>query len=775
MTSQERLTIHRARFLDLATANITVLAFSHDSDVAGSEKRLDNLNNINNNKSKLTPSDLRLAVGRSNGNIEIWNPRNGWFQELVIQGGKGRSIEGLVWRNVPGEPLRLFSIGGSTVVTEWNLATGLPLKNFDGNAGVIWSIAINSSKDKLALGCDNGTIVIVNISGGQGVLEYETILMRQDARILSLTWNKDEFVIGGCSDGRIRIWSVNNNGRITHTMKVDKAKSESTLIWSVIYLPASNQIVSGDSTGSVKFWDFHYATLNQSFKTHESDVLTLTTDCTNTQVFSAGIDRKIYQYSQVKDSKNSKSGANNKWTVASNRLLHSNDIRSLCSYQAKGADFLASGGSEQSVVISSLSSFADGNYKKIPPIVPFSKNFLINREQRLVVMWYESTVKIWTIGDDVEDDKNYKLVCKLNLKDEQNISTCGISPDGTVLVVGRSSTTKVFHLQPMDSKLKVTKLDNNLLLKTGTRFVKFIDNSKLLICSVEDEVFTIDLESDDDEEMTEIELPEIQQTKSGLKLPFINNINNIDINGKYAVVSYGYGVIVLIDIETKRSRVLANLMNYVTSIIINPKRKSIISVTADNKIYEFNLTKLEDNEENNTGEDSSEEQLLSEWSKNNTDNLPKQFQELKEKCVGIFLDENSPSKVWFWTVSCLCRLDFSVDLPISNRKKTKKRSRDGLTITDESNFLNDGEDEDEDMDIDSNELPSITNDNYPRVKNDDSKRVNDEGEAFFITEKYKSILFTDFISKDEIFIVEKPQLLSSSSQKGAFNLSKLRF
>ena len=134
--------VHRCRFVDFTPATITSLAFSHKS-------------NIN----KLTPSDLRLAIGRSNGNIEIWNPRNNWFQEMVIEGGKDRSIEGLCWSNVNGESLRLFSIGGSTVVTEWDLATGLPLRNYDCNSGVIWSISINDSQDKLSVGCDNGTVV----------------------------------------------------------------------------------------------------------------------------------------------------------------------------------------------------------------------------------------------------------------------------------------------------------------------------------------------------------------------------------------------------------------------------------------------------------------------------------------------------------------------------------------------------------------------------------------------------------------------------------------
>ena len=121
------------------------------------------------------------------------------------------------------------------------------------------------------------------------------------------------------------------------------------------------------------------------------------------------------------------------------------------------------------------------------------------------------------MGTDSSTEQNYKLVCKLTLKDDQNISTCSLSPDGQVLVVGRPSTTKVFHLQPVGNKLKVTKLDNDLLLRTSTKLVKFIDNSKIVICSCEDDVFIVDLESEEDEKPQEVELLEVTSTKSSIK------------------------------------------------------------------------------------------------------------------------------------------------------------------------------------------------------------------------------------------------------------------
>ena len=211
--------------------------------------------------------------------------------------------------------------------------------------------------------------------------------------------------------------------------------------------------------------------------------------------------------------------------------------------RSKGADFLVSGGVEKTLVISSLTSFSDGNYKKLPLVVPFKKNVLVNKEQRLVLMWQESTVKIWVIGTETENEKNYKLVCKLTLKDEQNISSCALSPDGQVLIVGRPSTTKVFHLQPMDTRMKVTKLDNEFLLKTGCKYVKFTSESAIVMVSSDDNVFSLDLEADDDEKPDEFELPDIQQTKTSVKLPYINMVNHLEVRDHYAVVGRACGAV----------------------------------------------------------------------------------------------------------------------------------------------------------------------------------------------------------------------------------------
>ena len=72
--------VHRCRFVDYTPHTVTATAFSHVSD-----------------PEKVSDPSLRLAIGRSNGDIEIWNPRYNWVFETKLAGSRGRSIEGIVW------------------------------------------------------------------------------------------------------------------------------------------------------------------------------------------------------------------------------------------------------------------------------------------------------------------------------------------------------------------------------------------------------------------------------------------------------------------------------------------------------------------------------------------------------------------------------------------------------------------------------------------------------------------------------------------------------
>lgn len=778
--------VHRCRFVDYEPHTITGLAFS------------------NRSTKKFSPADLRLAVARNNGDIEIWNPKNKWIHETTLYGGKDRSIEGIVWSTRDGEQPRLFSIGGSTVITEWDLKTGLPLKHFDCNAAIIWSISINESQDKLAVGCDDGTIVVVDISGGPGSIEHFAFLQRQESRVLSVTWKGDDYIIGGCADARIRVWSFGDDNKnhkysLIATMRVDKSKTESTLVWSVIYLPNQNQIVSGDSTGSVKFWDFSHFTLLQSFKVHAADILTLTTDLANETVFTAGVDRKIFKF-QLIDTNANNNNTNKKqlkWTNVSNRLFHSNDIRSITSYESKNFNFLLSGGTEKCIVISSLKSFTDGQYRKIS-IIPQEQHVILNKTQKLVVLWQEQTVKIWRLlkrkvavdseNDDSEDEQmgnvseeeeeeegtykdTFELAAKLTLSDEENITSVALSQDGTILAVGRLTTTKLFLLSPKSNstKLKISKIEHEQIQAQGSKHLLFNGSDSLILTSSENEIYRFSLDEESSEEsVTEYELSDLPRSKS--KLPYIENINHIKLshNNEKLVVSRVSGAIDLIDLNSDKveSIPFLRLSSFINRIEVSLKN-TLIVITHENKIYEFDL-----NNESNSAH-------LTNWSKINSEFLPRQFISLQEAPLGIFLDVSNRDKIWIYGSNWLSFFDLSLNILVNKSKKEKKRDRNGVQIGVNKDIENDEHELDESDDEQHIET-ELLNDQSTRLleRKDFMKGVatgeeDKNGVPFGLTRKYKPILYANsLLSEGEIIVIERPQF--ALLQPPAFKLNQIR-
>ncbi|KAI5967024.1 UTP4 [Candida pseudojiufengensis] len=593
----------------------------------------------------LTPSNLKLAVGRSNGDIEIWNPKYNWTHELTLFGSKGRSIEGLCWT----KDSRLFSIGGSTYITEWDLKTGKPLINYDCNAGIIWSIDVNESNDKLAVGCDDGSVVLVDISGGIGSLEYNMICQRQDARVLSIKWNKNDQIVGGCADGRIRVWSNNpeTKGRILGTMRVDKSKTESTLVWSLDILKNKNQLISGDSTGHIKIWDLKYFTLIQSFKIHDADILTIVSDVKEEKFYSAGIDRKIHQFELLK------SKSNYKWVHTYNRLLHANDIRSMAIFESKNLHILVSGGVERAIIVQNLQQFHDGKFKKL--LVNQQKsNVVLVPEKNLVLMWQDQLIKIWKLIEG-----KHKLISKLILSDNENITSVDFK--NNLIAVAKMTSVKFYELDIVDeenhkymiNKIRDENFDSQI---SGAKLVKFIDERKVLILTTDEELyqFSIDIEKSEIELIDEIQL--IEST---------TNINNLVItpNHKNIIISRFDGSIEIYNLFGE-SRIITKLSSY-PHLICCHNDEQLLVLTEENKIYEFNL---------------QGDELLSAWSKRNSEFLPRQFLTLDDKPQGMFVDDNN---LWIYGNSFLSRFDLNKNIPINKANKnitTKKRNRDGLSV-----------------------------------------------------------------------------------------------
>lgn len=733
--------IHRCRFVDYTPHVITAIAFSHESQPGAP-----------------MPVDARVAVGRSNGDVEIWNPHHNWSHEITLSGSSGRSIEGICWSVRPKESPRLFLIGGSTSITEWDLFSGTPVTNYDCNAGIIWSIDINASKTKLAVGCDDGLVAIVDISGGFSVLEHEMICQRQDSRVLSLQWNADKNLIGGCADGRIRAWSASGDtkGRIISTVRVDKSKSESTLVWLIVVLPKKKQFVSGDSTGLVKFWDLETFSLLQTYKVHDADILCLATDFYQEKIFSAGIDRKIHQFNLM----TSKSTV--KWVHNGNRLLHANDIRTMAIYESKGYDILVSGGVERSLVLQSAVHFMDGKYKKITINQQLS-NVVVLENHQLVVMFQDQTIKFWRIQDN---GKN-KLVSKLVLADEGNICGIAVNADASLLVVARPSLVRVFELIENSDKdsLKVVKFRDDKFdsLVLGAKQVRFCGENEILLLSPQEEIFEfkVDLNTRTIDVVDEFEAISGRaigsNRSSGSQYSNATSSFVVSPNKDKLVISRFNGAIEIYPLTGDRKAYLLTKQPSRPALILFSSNEKLIIVSEQNQVYEFNVA----------GKDSS---LLTAWLRRNSEFLPHQFLSLEDPSMGGFFKNE---KLWVYGSLWVAFFDFTQNIPIDNLFKNvaqgKKRHHDGAAVLDEAEVL-----EEDSTDAIEAALKKAQIDRLRSlIQNEEGNGDDtDSNMPFWLTQKYKNIVKVDSFGDDGIIVIERPQFSLPSAP--AFGTPKFR-
>ena len=477
--------IHRSRFVPYPPATITSLAFSH---VFGTNRDRTN--------------DVRLAIGRANGDIELWNPLRGdWVQENIFHGGRARTVDGLAWTQEPDEiladkiidgRLRIFSVGYSNSITEWDLLSGLPLRDASGGSSAIWCLSPQPRLNKeekenedgfigqnLVAGCADGSLIL--FSTAEGDLQFQRYITRaptKKAQALSITFQNRHTIIAGYANSFMRVHDIRNGSllrNITLGGGLPGAPKE-TLVWQVKCLPWGD-IVSGTSNGEIQIWDGKNYSQRQRIAGHKSDILALTTSPDGQTIFSGGTDMHIVMYKQ---------DTRQRWAKVYNEKIHKHEIKALAAYQDRKIDVVASGGIDGSPGLMPIREFGN-EYSRTLPRLPQQSPVMSSPSQRLLATWWNREVLLWRIGpsENREDlaKKNWKLLYRLVMKGEENISSTSLSDDGKLLAVSTVAEVKVFHLRTKTSgerALRVQKIRVPAGLDKGGRLVQFSPGNKWL-------------------------------------------------------------------------------------------------------------------------------------------------------------------------------------------------------------------------------------------------------------------------------------------------------
>lgn len=353
--------IHRTRFVPYPPSAINALAFSHSTRTRNSKGEIP----------ERDPTCLRLAIGRANGNIEIWNPARGaWIHETTLYGGKERSVEGLAWIQEPEEvdesgnitpgQLRLFSIGYTNTVTEWDLLTGLPLRHSGGNHGDVWCLAAQPPWEprkrrksegpkeidegswrgqNLVVGCADGTLAVLSTADND--LQFQKFLARpsqKKTRVLSVTYQNRETVVAGYANGLVGIYDTKTGAQIRNiSLGAGHKGSKDILVWTVKALPRNGDIVVGDSTGEIRFYDGKNYSQLARVAAHDADVLTLAVGGHTRIAFSGSMDRRSAAYTTGDKT-------TSRWTKISQSRYHDHDVKAMALYEGKDMSVVVSGG-----------------------------------------------------------------------------------------------------------------------------------------------------------------------------------------------------------------------------------------------------------------------------------------------------------------------------------------------------------------------------------------------------------------------------------------------
>lgn len=741
----------------------------------------------------------RILVSRNNGILEHWEYNldiKKWVNLSIINHVNindplsSNTIEDFTYFIDPSTELeRLFTINGNEFITEYDLVNKCIKKQHlinvtsDSNC-IIWSINVNSELNKLIIGLTNNNIQIYDLSPENGnELIYNSQLIssiNNDEKILSISFiNKDKHIITGTSLGKIKILSYENNNSIQllKTLKIDNKKSNNNkkhnkqskipIVWSLEYIPKYNLIVSGDSNGDLKVWDFKTNTLVQSLTTNNNsnskkiskvDILNLTYNEANDCIFTTSLDKKISMFKFLKNDDSVK------LHLLTSRLINKSLFKVDQGYDLRGLysldNFMVVGNDKGEIQIfnqcGSFNSVDNSSSTSKLPIVLKQDDLLVN-DNLVYNMINDSCLKIYSLKG--------KLLSKLKLSPSESFT---INKANELLIIYDNSdpyaqelntSVRCFFLEQIGEDkndlegIKVTKLplenlpfsvDSNEKKLNSLKIsnVEFINNNEIILLykyntfdfngnvTNNNLIYKYDIEEMESKQIEIIGYFEEEDEDDEAEDDFLNLlINNIEVLQENKLLVYSDNKIVLLH-ETENNKYrLQNFyemsQNKIEMCKYNKENDTILLITKNFKIMQLSL------------KDGKQTQ----WSILNYDSFPKIVLNDMHKSTVIsdiiYLPKN---RVMIYANNWILTINMNKNLPMKSKKRKYNE------ILDNSN----GNSEvvvEEDVDEESNEVQgfSLTT-KFNKLYKVGLLSVNEKETELYLVNDYLNIQSNDNMS-----------------------------
>ncbi|XP_021354658.1 U3 small nucleolar RNA-associated protein 4 homolog [Mizuhopecten yessoensis] len=597
----------------------------------------------------------KLAVSRSDGTLELWSSKDHWFQEKVIPGVEGKSIEALCWQ---GE--RLFTAGLDGYITEYDLLRLQPKAIATSNAGPVWCLTSDPTGKLLAAGTEDGCVVIFDTE--YNTLEFKRSFDKQDNRILCIAWHSagETIVTGGIDN--IRLWSVRSGHAYQRLTLGRQEKNKETIVWCLA-ITSDMTIVSGDSRGKTSFWNGEQGTLIKAFLSHKADVFCLCVDKSETSVLSSGVDSTVVQFEYTSTQMESDWKV---WVKSLTHFRHTHDVRGL----ALANDHIVSGGVDTNLIVYRLQSLKKKIWRKLAP-VPHRSMVQVARDAELVVLKYTDYLEVWrlgytnktseTDGEILPLQSNPLNLVQLKNKSSEPIICFAISSHGNVVAFSDQDSIRAYKLviknkeliNPSVSikKLKLYMTEDSTAPLPAHHMLATTNGDTIVTATVCGSIQVLRVEDS---------YVKVDHAFSGSKerVASITVMCMCPDDRLVAVGDSGRNVTIY---DIIRKQIVCRLPQYscqVTALAFSLSGKELVMTYADQLVYEFDIA----------------EQEYSTWSKNNSTKFPNHWKKRHGKINHMFFHLAHPNKIFLHDEQILYVLDKTKPFPSEDLKIWKKGS-----------------------------------------------------------------------------------------------------
>lgn len=549
--------VHRVRFFDYMPSAVRAMAFNRRTE--------------------------RLAVARADGAVEVFNFTDNYFQEKVIPGRDGRAVESLCWVG-----RRLFSGGLNGEVTEYDLENLRPRYSVEAYGGPVWSISSNSQGTLLAVGCEDGTVKMFEILDEK--IQFQRNLDRQKGRIVSLSWHPSGAQLAAGMMDMIRIFDA-ETGHASHRLLVDRgvgaSKSREVVVWSVAFL-SDHTVVSGDSAGKVQIWDGFTGTLVRTHLVTKWDVLALSVSQDESSVIAGTSEGIVIQFQLMSSTLDRQ---DREWVRTRTFKNHSHDVRAL----AHTDTAVVSGGMDTQLVVRPLLDKVEKNTQESAlRKIAFPHRSLVSCAQRagLLLFQFPDHLELWRLGDsdgqgkpgDVLSVKRKpeKLI-QLKRKGEDHLCCSAVSPCGGWLVYSTVSSVRLYRLQHNNNNISITKVSKlPKELRSVHQLCFSSDSSRLFASCSSSSVVVVSLDQSECKHLQTL------RHQSGSRAPV--HLLSPSVDGSWLATANTDCEIHVFNLHKMKLHCSVPVYSSCpTAIAIHPTTCCLISVHADQQMFEFSL------------------------------------------------------------------------------------------------------------------------------------------------------------------------------------------